>query len=156
MPLAGLSIWALPSAEPDPMRLRAVALALALLLPLSACSDDGTGPDEDGVHGSYTLRTISGGSLPFTLLDDSFERIEVMEGEIVLRSDGTFTDDILYRVTPVGGVSGPETERFTGRFTQNVGSITFQPTGSGTYQVTIVASGTLSQQVGNYTLLYEK
>ena len=138
------------------MRLRLAALALAVLLPLAACSDDGTGPDENGIHGTYTLRTIDGGNLPFTLRDDNVERVEVTEGEIVLRSDGTFTDDLAYRITPFGGAGGPDIESLAGRFIHNVGSITFQPDGFGPYDLAIVASGTLRSRVGSYTLIYEK
>jgi hypothetical protein len=139
--------------------MRTLPAALALLAVLvfgAACGDEGTEPD-DGIHGTYTLRSIDLTALPFTIQNNSQQRVDVTGGEIVLRSDGTFTDEIRYSVTPTGGAAALENDVLTGTFTRALEILTFTPTGEPDgYPVTILEDGRLMQTVGAYTLAYRR
>ena len=139
------------------MRTLPAALALlALLVFGAACGDEGTGPD-DGINGTYTLRSIDLTALPFTIQNNSRQRVEVTGGEIVLRRDGTFTDELHYSVTPTGGAAAPESDVLNGTFTRALEILTFTPAGEPDgYSVTILEDGRLMQTVGAFTLVYRK
>ena len=66
--------------------------AFALLaLALAACTDAGTGVGS--LTGTYTLRTINGDPVPATLAFTSpSDHVELLEGQIRLASDGTYSD----------------------------------------------------------------
>jgi hypothetical protein len=137
------------------MRLRLAVLALALLL-AGAC--DSTDPQED-LHGIYTLRTVSGSTLPFTLQDDEFDKVEVLGGEIRLLANGTFSEAIQYRLTAPGGVPRPFTDGFTGTFTRQTNELTLSPAagqGQEPYVVEIAADRSLTLVLGQHALIYRK
>ena len=130
-------------------------LVAALLLPLSACSDDGTGNEDDpGYFGTYELRTVNGSALPFTLLDNPVQKVEIIRGSIVVRADGTFTDGLEYRVTPAGGTAAPSDDVVIGTFLESAGSLVFNTSDGATYSVLLTANGGLSQEIDEYVLVY--
>lgn len=68
--------------------IRAVAL---MSIALSACTDAGTGVGR--LTGTYTLRTIDGDPVPATLAYTSpSDHVELIEGQIRLAGDGSYTD----------------------------------------------------------------
>jgi hypothetical protein len=70
----------------------------ALLLALVACGGDKiTGTQS--VTGSYSLRTVNGGSLPGVVYQDVFERDELTAGTINLSTDKTWSGTLGVRVT---------------------------------------------------------
>jgi hypothetical protein len=140
--------------------MRTLPAALALLAVLvfgAACGDDGSGPDEDGIHGTYTLRSVDLTNLPFTISNNSTRKVEVTAGEIVLRADGTFKDELVYRVTPVGGTESSEGDVLNGTFTRALEILTLTPSGElQGYSVTVLENGNLMQTIGAYTLVYAR
>ncbi len=75
--------------------------ALALL----SCGDDGTGPPEANVTGTYVLESVNGAPLPWRLINPSPTRIEVTAGSLTL-SDGTScTVSLTVRTTEDGEVT---------------------------------------------------
>jgi hypothetical protein len=137
------------------MRRPLVGLLLGLLVPLAACGESGTG-SEPGIHGTYALRTINGSSLPFLLHEDEDERVLVTRGAIVLRTNGTFTDELHYDVTIADGSTGPYGDVLSGTFQESSGVLSFQPDdGSGRYTVSL-NNGRLSQSIGAYLLEYAR
>ena len=137
------------------MRARIAALVCSLLLVVTAGCTDSTGVDERGVHGTYTLQTINGTGLPFVVRNDATEKFEVMMGEITLKLDGTFTDEMGYRITQAGGTPEPISETLTGNFFQELGSIYFEVDGGGVYDMT-VGDNALMMSLGDYQLVYER
>jgi hypothetical protein len=135
------------------MRTR-IAFLFVLLVSVTGCSEV-AGPEGQGIHGTWVLETINLAGLPFALIDDDIEKVEVMSGRIDLRVDGTFTDEMGYRLTPAGGAAEPFGETLTGRFYQDreLGAIFFEIEGGGAYDVE-VGEGTLTQLVGGYELVY--
>jgi hypothetical protein len=139
------------------MRTLPAALALLAVLVFGAACGDGTGPDEDGINGTYTLRLVDLAALPFTIQNNSRRKVEVIGGEIVLHANGTFTDELRYSVTPAGGTAGPDNDMMSGRFTRALEVLTFTPSGASEgYPVTIIQDGWLMQTVGAFTLVYAR
>ena len=138
------------------MRTLPAALALLSVLVLSAaCGDDGSGPDEDGIHGTYTLQSVDLSSLPFIVQTTAQQKVEVVGGEIILRKDGTFRDELRLHVTPTGGTATPESDILSGTFTRALEILTLTPSGElEGYRVTILENGNLMQTVGSFTMLY--
>ena len=80
---------------------RTFATALLGLL-LAACGGDkSSGPS--GHAGTYTLRTVNGSNVPFTMVSivvgGSVYKLEVLSGSITLNADGTFSQTATFRET---------------------------------------------------------
>jgi len=67
------------------------AIAAATVAMLAACGSDSTGPRNPNVSGTYTLTTVDGSSLPFTI-PHTGDNIEIVDNATVaLNSDSTYT-----------------------------------------------------------------
>ena len=134
--------------------------AVSLLALTTACaSDDATGVDGGGLNGTFTLQTINGATLPFAVRDDATGKFEVMTGKITLGTDGRFTDEMAYQITPVDGAVDPFTETLTGRFMHDVElkTVFFEiDNGGGVYDLSVGENGKLMQLVGDFELVYGK
>ena len=115
------------------MRRRFAILALAI--GLAACDNTNNSVEPSGsVAGTYTLRTVNGGGLPFTFSDGSTLTSDVL----TLFSDGTYSDAAQYSD---GGVSVE-----TGFWDSQNGSINFTIGRTGqTYQASL--SGTVLTEI---------
>ena len=79
---------------------RHVLAALAMLL-VACGGDKATGPDP--VTGSYTLRTVNGGTLPQTFYQDDIEKDQLFAGTISLAADHSWTGSLSVDATAVPG-----------------------------------------------------
>jgi hypothetical protein len=139
-------------------RPRAPLLVLLLATLCAACESTPTEP-QALTAGTYILRTVNANALPFTILNNSVERVEIVRGSITLRANGTFTDEMHYRVTPVGGQPVPEADIINGTFAHyDGGRVQFIPTGPVgiIYEASVTAKFGLSQRINRNTLIYEK
>ncbi len=95
---------------------------------MAACGgDDGSGGDPfapETIAGTYTLQSIAGETLPWTLFAIPGTTLEFLSGSIRLNSDRTFSRSFTFRVTENGAVT-TETETDTGAFVQNASAIVF-------------------------------
>jgi hypothetical protein len=137
------------------MRRSFTTLATALLLPFTACGDeDGpTGPNVEA-SGTYQLSTVNGEALPFTLAQDGADMIEVIDGQIELHANGTFTDSTTFRLTDAGSAT-TEAEVYTGSYSQTGNALRFTPSSGGVYSMSVTEDA-LTQTAGEFVLVYRR
>lgn len=129
------------------------AAAASVLLLCAGCSE-AVGPEPSHV-GLYSLRTVNGSPLPFTIAQLGDERVEVASGHIILNVDGTFTDHTTFRIVEATGTRHEETVR-EGSYTTNGSVVQLSPIGSERYSVALSQNRTLTQAVDSYLLVYRK
>lgn len=138
------------------MTIRNLLLTACSVALLAGCDSDSTGPTAQ-VEGTYTLTTVGGQSLPFTIQEvDADNRIDVLAGVIVLDDDGTFTDETDLNVV-VDGVASTEPVDAAGTYVVSGTTITFTPTAGSAYSAVIDASaGTITQNVEGTAFVYTR
>lgn len=116
--------------------------AILLLALTASCGDNNsTNPATASVAGTYTLRTINGTALPFTLFGSGANKVEITSDVVVLNEGGTWTETGNVRTTTNGQATN-ESSTDSGTYTRNGTAIT----------LTSAASGSLSGTVSNGTL----
>lgn len=124
------------------MRRLVPLLTLAVAL-TTACNSDSTGPN-GSIVGSYSLRTINGSPLPYTVNYNTTINSELL----TLNNDGTYTDVAYYS----NGNSYVE----SGYYSQNNNALTFNDQTDGiTYQGS-VSGNVLTEITNGYTAAYQK
>lgn len=117
-----------------------VALAVAV-----ACgSDSTTQPTFATIAGTWSLQTINGTPLPFTVSQTANDKIEVVSDVVTATSTGTYTEVIQYRET-LNGQATVTSVPDAGTFTINGSAITLSSSQSGTI------TGTLSNNNDTFT-----
>ena len=135
-------------------RLSAHLLVFAALVTLAACGGDGSwnaGPAS--VTGTYTLRTINGSSLPYTVVQLDDNKFELTVAAITLKDGGIWTGAATIRVTE-GGTVTTMPSAISGTYTLTDTVITLvssESTISGT-----VDGGTLRLTDGGLVSVYTK
>jgi|SRR5687767_6847711 len=92
--------------------MRKVLIALAMLGAV-ACDDGIVGSST--VTGDYTLRTINGASLPYTITGSGANKTEIVDDVITLYQGFTYSETTNSRIT-VNGQATSETKLRTGAF----------------------------------------
>jgi hypothetical protein len=134
-------------------------LAALAVLTLTACINESIGVvgtraagadplSTSGVAGAYTLRTVGGANLPFTMAQTGTDKVEVLDDVFTLTATNGFSEVTHYRRT-VAGVVTLSTGTSLGSYTRtSTGEITFTspdfPPLNGT-----VGGGTLTVQFPN-------
>ena len=112
-------------------RLVARLLGFGALVTLAACaSDSSTNTGPASVAGTYTLRTINGSPLPYTLFDFGGDKYEITAGAITLGAGGTWTQSGADRMTEGASVV-TSTFTATGTYTLAGNVITLVSPGTG-------------------------
>lgn len=116
---------------------------LLLAIGMTACANDATAPSTS-VEGSYSLQRINGATLPYTFSNG----LQLMSEQLVLNTDGTFTDIARYS----NGRSSTE----VGYYTSLNGSITFNDQTSGTTYQGSLSGTVLTEIVNGFTEIFQK
>jgi hypothetical protein len=117
--------------------MRTLPLLVIALLSLSACAET-AGPGSQAHLGTYELRMVNDGPLPYTLYDDWDATIELTAGRIVLEGPDLFTIEMTTRLHLEGDVS-TETGGSTGSYFLEGGGVRFfYPNGQG-FEATLQA-----------------
>ncbi|HSL70212.1 MAG TPA: hypothetical protein VK864_08205 [Longimicrobiales bacterium] len=104
-----------------------LAVMMLALLPL-ACDDDSSGPDDEDIAGTYTLRTVNGQNLPFALIVlGTAYRLEVTAASVTINANGTYSASSTLRETE-DGMTTTTTETSAGTWTRTNNAITFRDT----------------------------
>lgn len=118
-----------------------------------ACFGDVTGSST--VNGAYTLRTINGEALPFTIAGSGADRTEIVDDVITLYRGGTFAQSGHSRVT-VGGQVSNETSTATGIYLLLGTSVTLRANGGAPDVVAMVDGNTMTIVESGRTSAYTK
>ena len=133
------------------------AVAMLSVLALTACSDS-SGPGENNIAGTYTLRTVNGSNVPFVIAQiGTTYKLEILSGSVVISSNGTYTETASLRETN-GTTVTTEQENSNGTWTRVNNAITFR---DAVDQTTVTASAgdnslTLVDTESSITLVYRK
>jgi hypothetical protein len=121
------------------MRRLFAALALAAV---AACgSDTSTNPNNDAVEGSYSLHTVNGQPLPYTVQGNGVT-IVLTSDVLTVSEDGSWKETITYRQTS-DGVTTNEADADAGSWTRVANTITFESSAVGVFEGTY-AKGTVT------------
>jgi hypothetical protein len=78
-------------------------LLLGIIFTLAACGrNEAVDPPTSSVAGSYELTMVDGHDLPLTLLDLGAYQVQLVSGSLNLHPDGTYSQDIGYRIIDSG------------------------------------------------------
>jgi hypothetical protein len=107
------------------MRRPTALLVLALASFAVACgSDKTTSPTFESVTGTWNLATLNGSALPFVLQANN-PKVEWLDDQIVVTSDGRFTDSYNFRLTSSTGQVTTESFVDTGDWDLNGTALVF-------------------------------
>jgi len=130
-------------------------IALVLALTFVACgSDDSTEPSNSSVAGTWSLQTINGSPLPFTL-SPAPTKIEILSATAVINSNGTWTSSSQTRTTL--GTQAPTTTTETDNGTYTIsGSTIALRSSDGTVESGTVSGNTFTQVESGFTFVFKK
>jgi hypothetical protein len=118
------------------LRLRSLTAILTAAVVLTACSDSPTGGSGQ-IEGTYSIHTINGSSLPYTLFQFGNDKFEVLSGSMTLQANGTFTQTFSTRETEEG-VTTTETSTSSGTWSRTGNTVVLASQGE---QVTMTWDG---------------
>ena len=135
-------------------RLRRHVLMGAVLLCSAACLDEGmTG--SASVTGVYTLRTINGAPLPYTISGSGANKTELMSDAITLFQGGTYSRQRDVRITTNGQVT-QEASTEGGSYTLFGNSISMRAAGTGPQVQAIINGNTMTMVDAGITAVFSK
>ena len=140
------------------LRRRISGLTLAALLSTSfACGGDDDGSTGlDNAHvGTFTLVSVNGQNLPFSLTEGT-ATITITSGSVTLNADRSFTDVTSYTFRQ-GTATESLTDTALGSYVRSGNNITFNVTSPepGTYSMAF-SGNTLTQVEEGFTLIYRR
>lgn len=131
-------------------------LSLAVILAAVACgSDDSTTPTQTSVAGTWTLQTINGSPLPFTVAT-SPAKIEWLSSVVNVTSNGTWTSSLQVRTT-VNGQASTTTSTDAGTYTLSGNNVAILSSSPGsTAQAGTINGNTLTVSQQGFVFVYTK
>ena len=131
------------------------AAAIAMLGLSAACGGGDDGVNEPvSVAGTYNLETLDGQSPPVVVLDEPGFKLGILSGNFVLAASGTFTTNVVFRLTEESGVS-TESESFSGTYAVSGSTVTFNYSDGDSDSATL-AGDTLTFSDGSSTAVFRK
>lgn len=127
-------------------------LALGLLLFAIACSDDDIAGSST-TTGGYTLRTVNGAGLPFTITSGTDAGTVIVDDVINLYQGGTFAGTRHTRAAASGPI---ETRNETGTYTLFGTSITFRVNETGQTKLAIGDGTRMTFTEQGMAMIYSK
>jgi len=134
-------------------------LSLALVFAALACgsdNDDSTAPTQASVAGTWTLQTVNGSSLPFTLASAP-AKIELLSYVVNVSANGTWTSSQQTRTTI--GTQAPVTATTTdgGTYTLSGNSVAITSSTSGSVaQAGTISGNTLTLTSSGFIFVFKK
>ncbi len=133
------------------MRAILIALAAVSCIACEAAVTQAGG----SVAGLYTLRTVNGAALPYTIPATGTTKTELLADSIQINAIGTFSRAQHRRVT-VSGQASESAVRFTGTYTLQGTSISFRNNEDGNQSVALGNATTMTFIEAGVTSVYSK
>ena len=132
------------------MRTALIAFTAAISV---ACSDGIVGSST--VNGNYTLRTVNGSSLPYTVSTVGTTKTEILGDTIHLYEGFTFSETKTSRVT-VNGTPATSSHTESGSFTLMGNSVFLRGNDGGPLQVAVVDADVMTFVFNGLTSVFKK
>jgi hypothetical protein len=133
----------LPFVQHDEEFRMMVRALLALTLVFSVACFDDYSTSVGTITGAYTLRTINGAALPYTINVNATTRKEIIDDIITLFSGGTYSRT-QHANTTVSGQTTSETTTESGPYQLLGTSVTLTPSGGGPTTITTIDGRTMT------------
>jgi hypothetical protein len=130
-------------------------VCFALVFAALACGgDDTTTPTQASVAGTWTLQTINGSPLPFTL--SASPKIELLSSVVNVSANGTWTSTTTNRTT-IASQTSTTTSTDAGTYTLSGNNVAILSNGAGsTAQAGTVNGNTLTLSQQGFVFIYTK
>ncbi|HWJ16667.1 MAG TPA: hypothetical protein VNS10_23175 [Gemmatimonadaceae bacterium] len=131
-------------------------VSLALVFAALACGDDDTtAPTQASVAGTWSLQTVNGSPLPFTIATTP-AKLEILSYVVNVSANGTWTSSQQVRTTFGGSVTtNTNTDGGTYTLSGNNVAITSNTAGS-TVQAGVIAGNTLTLSQSGFIFVFTK
>jgi hypothetical protein len=131
-----------------------IALALLAFAPfvVEGCHSDSIGDPAQSVVGTYSLASVDGAPIPFTLIPGD-PKVEVVSDEINLASGGTFIQRTSFRVTRSGMVTTQD-QLESGTYMVSGSTLSFRFSSDNSTVRATLAGSTFTIGDGGHALVY--
>ena len=127
--------------------MRKVLSALAAVAVLSSCSALDAIGTAGRVNGTFELEYVNGSRVPALLYQEPGYRLEVLNANFTLETDGTYTEAGIVRET-VNGNSSTRSSSSFGYYDYSNGELTFDEEGGHRYYGTLTGSTLVIEDQG--------
>jgi hypothetical protein len=136
--------------------MKKVLVTSAALFVLACGGGDSTAPGVASAAGSWSLQTINGTPLPFTIFDQVSppDKLEVLSNTFVASTSGTFVETSTLRETQ-GTTVTTQTETDTGTWRQNNAAITIT-TSDGTVNTAAISGDVITASESGALFVYHR
>lgn len=130
-----------------------IALIAFVAVIVAACSEGIVGSST--VNGKYTLRSVNGSSLPYTVGTVGTTKTEILGDTIILYEGFTFAETKTSRIT-VSGAATTSSHLETGSFTLMGNSVFLRGNDGGQVQVAVVEANVMTFIFNGLTSVFKK
>ena len=110
--------------------LRRLIPLVALSVAVACGSDSTTQPTTASLAGTWTLQSVNGNPLPFTLQTSGTDRLDLLSDVVTASANGTYTEVLQFRPT-INGQSTTQSQSDAGTFTVNGTAVTLSSNQAG-------------------------
>jgi hypothetical protein len=136
--------------------MRRLLSLVVLATALSACgSDSSTQPTQASVAGTWNLTSVNGVALPW-LAQAADPKVEVLNDQLVLSANGTFTQSQNVRFTDATQVVTTQAFNDAGTYSLNGASATFRFNSDGSSGTGTISGNTLTVGETGFSFVYTK
>lgn len=132
-------------------------IALIALAAAAACGSDTSTPSEplvESLAGVYTLQTMNGSALPYTIAVSSTTTVIIDSDVLTMTDAGVWSETVLYREVE-SGTSTNATDEYEGTWTRTGNALRFSSEGT-LFYLGSAAPTTLSLSDGGYTYVFTR
>ena len=128
-------------------KMRKVLSALAAVAVLSSCSALDSIGTAGRLNGTYELEYVNNSRVPALLFQEPGYRLEVLNANFTLETDGTYTEAGIVRET-INGISSTRSSSSFGYYDYYNGELTFDESGGRRYYGTLSGSTLVIEDQG--------